>query len=108
MPYITSQFLTRIWGDRPAVIPFGSTNLAFIGQFVEIEEDVVFTVEYSVRSAQIAVYGLMGLEKQPTKMYHGDRHLTVLANALKAMLEDGIRWGGGGKKTGEVCLVTSK
>jgi len=34
----------------------GSTNLAFLGQFAELPDDVVFTVEYSVRSAQIAVY----------------------------------------------------
>lgn len=95
MPYITSQFLTRIPGDRPAVMPKGSTNLAFIGQFVEIEEDVVFTVEYSVRAAQMAVYGLMGLKKQPTRMYHGDRHPVVMAKAMKAILENGTRWSSG-------------
>ena len=95
MPYITSQFLTRGPQDRPAVIPEGSTNLAFLGQFVEIKEDVVFTVEYSVRGAQEAVYGLMGLKKQPTKMYHGDRHPTVLAKALKTLLENGTKWGVG-------------
>lgn len=95
MPYITSQFLTRGPKDRPAVIPEGSTNLAFLGQFVEIEEDVVFTVEYSVRGAQEAVYGLMGLKKQPTKMYHGDRHPMVLAKALKTLLENGTKWGVG-------------
>ena len=109
MPYITSQFLTRGPGDRPAVIPKGSTNLAFLGQFVEIEEDVVFTVEYSVRGAQEAVYGLMGLERKPTKMYHGDRHPAVLAKAMKAMLEDGTKWGSGvkgGRKHGELGLVS--
>lgn len=108
MPYITSQFLTRTTGDRPAVLPKGSTNLAFIGQFVEIEEDVVFTVEYSIRAAQIAVYGLMGLKKQPTKMYHGDRHPMVLAKAMKAILEDGTRWssGCGEKKKGDLNLVS--
>ena len=105
MPYITAQFLTRGPGDRPAVIPQGSTNLAFLGQFVEIEEDVVFTVEYSVRSAQEAVYGLMGLKKQPTKMYHGDRHPTVLAKAMKTLLEDGTRWGTESRKHGELNLV---
>jgi oleate hydratase len=31
-------------------------NLAFISQFVEISDDVVFTVEYSVRVVQMAVY----------------------------------------------------
>ncbi|KAF2801087.1 67 kDa myosin-cross-reactive antigen family protein [Melanomma pulvis-pyrius CBS 109.77] len=68
MPYITSQFLTRASGDRPQVIPEGATNLAFLGQFVEIPEDTVFTVEYSVRSAQLAVYDLMGLDKKPKEI----------------------------------------
>ena len=58
MPYITSQFLCRSKGDRPEVVPPGSMNLAFIGQFCELPEDVVFTVEYSIRSAQTAVYSL--------------------------------------------------
>ena len=56
MPYITSQFMPRNESDRPQVVPAGSTNLAFLGQFAEIKGDCVFTVEYSVRSAIIAVY----------------------------------------------------
>jgi oleate hydratase len=89
MPYITSQFLTRAPGDRPEVIPHGSTNLAFMGQFVEIPRDVVFTVEYSVRGAQMAVSGLMGLGKQPPAVYKGEHDVKVLAQALKVMIEDG-------------------
>ena len=50
--------------DRPKVVPEGSTNLAFISQFVEIPEDMVFTEEYSVRAARIAVYTLLGLDKK--------------------------------------------
>jgi oleate hydratase len=94
MPYITSQFLTRGPNDRPHVIPFNSTNLAFVGQFVEIPLDVVFTVEYSVRSAMMAVYGLMGLEKQPRDIYHGGHHPDVLLKVLKAMIEDRVDDGG--------------
>ncbi|MCJ1406068.1 hypothetical protein MMC19_000133 [Ptychographa xylographoides] len=89
MPYITAQFLTRRPGDRPAVIPHGSTNLAFIGQFVEIPHDVVFTVEYSVRGALMAVTGLMGLDKPVRGVFKGDRDLKVLAKALNCMIEDG-------------------
>ena len=37
--------------DRPLPVPQGSKNLALISQFVEIAEDVVFTVEYSARGA---------------------------------------------------------
>jgi oleate hydratase len=86
MPYITSQFLTREYEDRPKVIPEGSTNLALLGQFVEIPEDTVFTVEYSVRGAQMAVFELMGLNKKPKAMYKGDHHIEVLAKALQMLL----------------------
>lgn len=63
MPFITSQFMPRIAGDRPEVVPEGSTNLAFVGQFSEIPDDVVFTEEYSVRTARIAVYKLLGIDR---------------------------------------------
>jgi oleate hydratase len=64
MPYITSMFMPRSPGDRPLPIPKGSRNLAFISQFVEIPGDVVFTVEYSIRAAQMAVYGLLGIDRK--------------------------------------------
>jgi oleate hydratase len=54
MPFITSQFMPRGEGDRPAVVPERYSNLALIGQFCEVPDDVVFTVEYSIRSAQMA------------------------------------------------------
>ena len=63
MPYCTAQFMPRKLGDRPKVIPAGCTNLALLGQFVEIDDDVVFTVETSVRTGMEAVYGLLNLEK---------------------------------------------
>jgi len=37
-----------------ATVPEGSTNLAFIGQFAEVSDDVVFTLQYSVRTAWAA------------------------------------------------------
>jgi len=86
LPYITSQFLTREPGDRPQVVPEITSNLAFIGQFAEVPEDVVFTVEYSVRTAQTAVYKLLNMDKEPTPMYHGDHHPGVLFDAMKTML----------------------
>lgn len=45
IPFITSQFLTRAQDDRPQIVPKGSKNLAFVGQFRELPDDVVFTVE---------------------------------------------------------------
>jgi oleate hydratase len=82
MPYITSQFLARTAEDRPRVVPEGSQNLAFIGQFCEQPHDVVFTVEYSIRSAQRAVYTLLALDKALTPMYKGAHDPRVLFEAL--------------------------
>ncbi|MFJ2238080.1 oleate hydratase [Streptomyces sp. NPDC087859] len=85
MPYITSQFLVRRRGDRPKVVPEGSVNLAFIGQFAEVPDDVVFTVEYSVRTAWTAVAQLLGLDKQPPAVHKGHHDPHVLAVALETM-----------------------
>lgn len=85
MPYITSQFLVRRHGDRPAVVPAGSRNLAFIGQFAEVPDDVVFTVEYSVRTAWLAVASLLGLDRQPPPVYKGQYDPRVLLHALETM-----------------------
>jgi len=86
LPFITSQFLVRGKTDRPPVIPEESVNLAFIGQYCEIPEDVVFTVEYSIRSAQIAVFSLLKLDKAVSPLYKGQHNVHVLVNSVKAML----------------------
>ena len=85
MPFITSQFLRRSQGDRPAVIPKGWRNLGFVGQFVELPDDVVFTVEYSVRSAQAAVSSLLGLKTTPPPVYKGQFNPKVLLDAFTAL-----------------------
>ncbi|KAJ8518198.1 hypothetical protein ONZ45_g4701 [Pleurotus djamor] len=84
LPYITSQFLTRHHKDRPRVVPKHSHNFAWLGQWTEIPDDTVFTVEYSVRAAMIAVYELMGLPKNPhpPAIYKGEHHLDVIFRAL--------------------------
>jgi oleate hydratase len=88
MPYITSQFMPRLKSDRPEVVPKGSVNLAFLGQFAEIEGDCVFTVEYSVRSAMMGVYTLLGLEKQPPEIYPSQYDIRALSAAAKTMRSD--------------------
>ena len=85
MPFITSQFLRRESGDRPQVMPKGSKNLAFIGQFCELPDDVVFTVEYSIRSAQTAVYSLLKLNREPPAVYKGKFDPRVLFRAFLAL-----------------------
>ena len=84
MPYIDAQFQPRKMSDRPSVVPKGSTNFAMISQFVEIPEDMVFTEEYSVRAARIAVYTLMNMKRKkirPVTPYN--RQPKVLLNAIK-------------------------
>jgi oleate hydratase len=85
MPFITSQFLPRQQGDRPQVVPKGSKNLGFTGQFCELPHDVVFTVEYSVRSAQTAVYELLGLKREIPAVYQGEFDPRVLFKAFMAL-----------------------
>lgn len=86
MPYITSQFLPRVKGDRPEVVPEGSRNLAFLGQFTEIPDDCVFTVEYSVRSAIMAVYKLLGItDKTPPEIYPSKDDVHVVIKASETM-----------------------
>lgn len=64
MPYVDAHFLARAQGDRPDVVPAGSTNLGFTGQYCEIPEDVVFTEEYSVRASRTAVYQLLDMKRE--------------------------------------------
>jgi len=90
MPFITSQFLPRSKGDRPQVIPEDSKNLAFVGQYCELPDDVVFTVEYSIRSAQTAVYSLLGLDRKAPPVYRGQFNPRVLSEAFLALHEIGV------------------
>ncbi len=82
MPYITSMFMPRAASDRPLPVPKNSQNLAFVSQFVEIPEDVVFTVEYSVRVAQMAVYELLGIDREIPPILHHDQSLKVKLDAV--------------------------
>ena len=83
MPYVDAQFQPRKMSDRPNVVPKGSTNFAMISQFVEIPEDMVFTEEYSVRAARIAVYKLLGINKPICKVTPYNKDPKVLKKALE-------------------------
>lgn len=63
MPYVTSFFEPRAYGDRPLVVPEGSVNMAFVGQYAETPRDTVFTTEYSIRTAMEAVYTLCNVDR---------------------------------------------
>ena len=82
MPYITSMFMPRANSDRPLPIPKNSKNLAFVSQFVEIPDDVVFTVEYSVRVAQMVVYQLLEIDREIPPVSRHDRSTKVKFDAV--------------------------
>lgn len=63
MPFASAYFQPRESGDRPDVVPNGSANFAFIGNFAETPRDTVFTTEYSIRTAMEAVYTLLGVDR---------------------------------------------
>ena len=84
MPYASAMFAPRVSEDRPLVIPKGAGNFAFLGQFVEMPEDTVFTVEYSVHGAMRAVYELYGVDKPIPAIYHGLMDPEVGLQALES------------------------
>jgi oleate hydratase len=86
MPYVTSQFMPRKVRERPKVIPEGCVNLAFMGQFVEVPGDCVFTVETSVRTAMMAVWGLTHLDKPMVPMYEPIYDMRVILKRLKLQM----------------------
>ncbi len=63
MPFASAYFQPREAGDRPDVVPEGSVNFAFIGNFAETPRDTVFTTEYSIRTAMEAVYTLLNVDR---------------------------------------------
>jgi len=83
MPYIMSEFMPRRPGDRPLPVPEKSQNIAIIGQFVELPEDAVFTIEYSVRAAMTAVYQLLKIDRPVPPVTRYDKSLKVLIESVK-------------------------
>lgn len=88
MPFITAQFMPRATGDRPKVVPDGSRNLAFLGQFAETPRDTVFTTEYSVRTAMEAVYTLLDIDRAVPEVFGSVYDIRMLLQAA-AELRDG-------------------
>ena len=88
MPYVTSFFMPRKAGDRPQVVPEGSVNFAFIGQFAETTRDTIFTTEYSVRTAMEATYQLLGIERGVPEVFNSTYDIRYLLKAT-TRLRDG-------------------
>lgn len=86
MPYITSYFMPRYDGDRPDVVPEGSVNIAFIGNFAESPtRDTVFTTEYSVRTAMEAVYTLLNVDRGVPEVFDSIYDIRQLLRAMYYM-----------------------
>lgn len=88
MPYITAMFMPRAAGDRPHVVPKGCTNLALMGQFVETANDIVFTMDSSIRTARVGVYTLLGLRKQVPDISPVQYDIRTLLKAARALNND--------------------
>lgn len=78
--------------SRPALVVGGeitslaTANFALLGQYVEIPEHVVFTVECSVQGAMHAVYELLGIDQEIPGIYYGLAHPRVAAEAHQTAL----------------------
>lgn len=90
MPFVTSFFMPRTAGDRPAIVPEGCVNFAFIGQFAETERDTIFTTEYSIRTGMEAVYTLLGVDRGVPETYGSVYDIRCLLDAV-SHVTDGKR-----------------
>lgn len=82
MPFISTYFMPRANGDRPLVVPRGSVNLAFIGNYAETVRDTVFTTEYSVRTAMEAVYTLLNIDRGVPEVFASCFDVRVLLRSI--------------------------
>ncbi len=88
MPFASAYFQPREAGDRPQVVPAGSVNFAFIGNFAETPRDTVFTTEYSIRTAMEAVYTLLNVDRGVPEVWGSVYDVRDLLDAAVA-LRDG-------------------
>ena len=88
MPDITAFFMPRSAGDRPAVVPEGAVNFAFLGQFAETPRDTIFTTEYSMRTGMEAVYTLLDIDRGVPEVWGSTYDVRDLLNAA-VQLRDG-------------------
>lgn len=88
MPFASAYFQPREAGDRPNVVPEGSVNFAFIGNFAETPRDTVFTTEYSIRTAMEAVYTLLNIDRGVPEVWGSVYDIRDLMSSM-VQLRDG-------------------
>ncbi len=86
MPYVNNIWMPRSRTDRPLPVPKGSTNLGLIGQYVEVGQEVAFTIEYSARTAWEAIHTLLQRGPEPPPVYQGNHDPKALLGALQAFV----------------------
>lgn len=96
MPYVTAFFMPRREEDRPKVVPDGSENFAFLGQFAHTPRDTVFTTEYSVRTAMEAVYTLLDIDRGVPEVFGSCYDVRVLMESTVKMMD--------GQKPGDMMI----
>lgn len=79
--------MPRALGDRPLVVPNGSVNLAFMGNFSETARDTVFTTEYSVRTAMEAVYQLLDIDRGVPEVFASTFDIRTLLSSTARLLD---------------------
>jgi oleate hydratase len=87
MPYVNNIWLTRRRGDRPSVVPEGATNLGLIGQYVEVPQEIAFTIEYSARTAWHAIHTLLKRGPEPPPVYQAEYDPKALLTALEVLFD---------------------
>jgi oleate hydratase len=87
LPYVNNIWLPRSRGDRPPPVIEGATNLGLIGQYVEVPEEIAFTIECSVRTAWDAIHKLLKRGPAPPPVYQAQYDPKALLGALKVFLQ---------------------
>jgi oleate hydratase len=86
LPYVNNIWMPRNRTDRPRPVPRGATNLGLLGQYVEVQREVAFTIEYSARTAWEAIHVLLKRGPAPPPVYQGQYDPKALLGALRVFL----------------------
>ncbi len=87
MPYVTTYFMPRAEGDRPAVVPQGAVNFGFMGEHVETPRDTVFTTEFAVRTGMEAVYTLFNIDRGVPEVFGSVYDVRVLMESTMKLMD---------------------
>lgn len=87
VPFLMSYLIPRAEGDRPKVVPEGSKNFAFIGQFSRITGHTAFSLENATRTAMESVYTLLPIDRDVPEVWASSYDLRDILSAFSAILD---------------------